>query len=137
MELTLSGINWFAVLASIAAGQVISTVWFVVLFGEPWAREYGAADKKQHTAEVPGYTYAVQALCTVALVLPLAMMQQWLSVGSLTDALKLGFLVAVGFCIATSVPGQAFLKRWRVAAIALGCQATMTIAISLILGVWW
>jgi len=54
MELTLSGINWFAVLASIAAGQVISTVWFVVLFGDPWAREYGAADKKQHTAEVPG-----------------------------------------------------------------------------------
>jgi len=70
------------------------------------------------------------------LVLSLAILQQWLSVGSLTDALKLGFLVAVGFCIATGVPGQAFLKRWRVAAIAFGCQATMIIAISLILGQW-
>ena len=85
---------------------------------------------------MPGHTYAVQVLCTVSLVVSLAVLQQWLSVDSLPDALKLGLLVAVGFCIATGVPGQAFLKRWRVAAIALGCQATMIIAISLILGVW-
>lgn len=133
MDVTLAAINWWAVLAAIVAGQVISTVWFVVLFGEPWAKEYGAFDKKQHTKEVPGYTYAVQILCTVILVMSLAILQQWLAVGSMADALKLGLLVAIGFCVATGVPGQAFLKRWRVAAIAFGCQATMIVAISLIL----
>ena len=108
----------------------------MVLFGEPWAKEYGAKDKKQHTKEVPGYTYAVQVLCTVVLVLSLALLQQLLSVDSSMEALQLGALVAVGFCVATGVPGQAFLKRWRVAAIALGCQATMIVGISLILGLW-
>ena len=122
MELSFSEINWLAVLVSVIAGQVISTVWFTVLFGDPWAREYGAADRKQHTKEVPGYTYGVQALCTVALVISLALLQRWLGVDSIGDALMLGGFVSVGLCIATGLPGQAFLKRWRVAGLALGLR---------------
>lgn len=136
MELPLSDINWLAVLASVVAGQVISTVWFVVLFGEPWAHEYGAADKKQHTQEIPGYTYGVQVLCTVALVLSLAVLHRWLAVDSVGQALGLAALVSVGLCVATGLPGQAFLKRWRAAAIALGSQVAMIFGISLILGLW-
>ena len=136
MELSFSEINWLAVLVSVIAGQVISTVWFTVLFGDPWAREYGAADRKQHTKEVPGYTYGVQALCTVALVISLALLQRWLGVDSIGDALMLGGFVSVGLCIATGLPGQAFLKRWRVAGLALGSQVAMILAISLILGAW-
>ena len=48
MELSFSEINWLAVGASFVAAQVLSTVWFTVLFGDPWAKEYGAADRKQH-----------------------------------------------------------------------------------------
>lgn len=136
MELPLSDINWLAVLASVIAGQVISTVWFVVLFGDPWAKEYGAEDKKQHTKEVPGYTYGVQVLCTVALVISLAVLQRWLSVDSIGEALMLAAFVSVGFCVATGLPGQAFLKRWRVAAIAYGSQVAMIFGISVILGLW-
>ncbi len=136
MEVQLSEINWWAVLASVVAGQVISTVWFVVLFGDPWAKEYGAADKKQHTKEVPGYTYGVQLLCTVLLVLSLAVVQQWLAVDSVGEALMLAGLVIIGFTVATGLPGQAFLKRWRVAAIALGSQAAMIVGISLVLALW-
>ena len=136
MELTLSGINWLAVALSVIAGQVISAVWFVALFGEPWAKEYGARSKRQHTKEVPGYTYAVQALCTIAMVLSVAVLQRSLGVASVGDALKLGLFVAAGFCVATGLPGQAFLKRWRVAAIAYGSQVAMIIGVSLILGLW-
>ncbi|MGB1013638.1 MAG: DUF1761 domain-containing protein [Nannocystaceae bacterium] len=136
MELNLADINWTAVVASIIAGQVISTVWFVVLFGEPWAREYGASSKQQHTKEVPGYTYGVQFLCTVALVLSLAVAHRALGVASVIDALQVGCVVSVGFCIATGLPGQAFLKRWRAAAIALGSQVAMIVGISIILGAW-
>lgn len=136
MELGFSEINWWAVLASVVAGQVISTVWFVVLFGDPWAKEYGAPDKKQHTAEVPGYTYGVQVACTVALVISLAVLQRAVGVASAGDAIVLGLLVSVGFCVATGLPGQAFLKRWRVFAIAFGCQVVMILGISLILGLW-
>lgn len=136
MDLDLSEINWWAVLASIVAGQVISTIWFVVLFGDPWAKEYGAESKQQHTKEVPPYTYGVQVLCTVALVLSLAVLQGWLGVTSIGEALGLGAFVSVGFCVATGLPGQAFLKRWRVAAIAYGSQVAMILGISLILGAW-
>ncbi len=136
MGLTLAGINWWAVAASVVAGQIISTVWFVVLFGDSWAKEYGASSKQQHTTEVPGYTYGVQALCTLVMVLSLAVLHRSVGVASLGDALQVGILVAIGFCIATDLPGQAFLKRWRVAALALGCQVTMIAGISIILGCW-
>lgn len=136
MALTFSGINWLAVVVSVIAGQIISTVWFVALFGEPWAQEYGAGSKQQHTKEIPGYTYGIQVLCTILMVVGLAVLQQSLGVASVADALRLGILVAIGFCVATGLPGQAFLKRWRVAAIALGCQVAMILGISLILGLW-
>jgi hypothetical protein len=136
MDFSFSGFSWGAVGASIVAGQAISTVWFVALFEESWAKEYGAADKKQHTPEIPPYTYGVQLLCTVLLVLSLAMLHRWLAVDSLGDALAVAVMVIVGFSVATGLPGQAFLKRWRVAAIAYGSQAAMILGISVILGLW-
>ncbi len=129
-------LNWMAVVAGIIGAQVISTVWFVVLFGDPWAKEYGAESKQQHTKEIPPYIYGVQLLCTIALVVTLALLHQALGVNSLVGALGIGLLVSVGFCIATGLPGQAFLKRWRVAAIALGSQVAMIMGASLILGAW-
>lgn len=136
MNIDFSAINWMAVLVSVVAAQVVSTVWFVVLFGEPWAKEYGAKDKKEHTKAVPPYTYAVQLACTVVLVLSLAILQQVAGVNSLGSALATGLFVIVGFSISTGLPGQAFLKRWRVAAIAYGSQAAMILVISLVLGLW-
>ena len=136
MELHLSELNAFAIIASVIAAQVVSTVWFVVLFGEPWAREYGAASKQEHTKEIPGYTYGVQLLCTVALTGSLAVLQRAAGVESLVDGLVLGAIAAVGLCIANILPGQAFLKRWRVAAITGGCQSAMILVISAILAAW-
>ncbi|MCA9705016.1 MAG: DUF1761 domain-containing protein [Myxococcales bacterium] len=111
-------------------GQLVSTIWFVVLFGEPWAREYGASSKQQHTKEVPPYTYGVGLLCTATLVVALALLQRALGVTTMGGALGLAAFVSVGFCIATGVPGQAFLRRWRVAALAFGSQVAMIVAIS-------
>ena len=136
MDFNFAEINWLAVVASVVAGQIISTVWFVALFGEPWAQEYGAESKAQHTKEVPMYTYGVQLSCTVVLVISLALLHRAVGVASVVDALQVGVFVALGFCIATGVPGQAFLKRWRVAAIAYGSQTAMILGISVILGAW-
>lgn len=133
MEFEIGALNGWGIVVGVIAGQVVSTVWFVVLFGEPWAREYGASSKQQHTKEVPPYTYAVGLLCTALLVLSLALLQQALAITTLGAALRLGVLVSVGFCIATGVPGQAFLRRWRVALIANGSQTAMILVISTIL----
>ena len=133
MSFDLAALNWLAILVGVVAGQVVSTLWFVVLFGEPWAREYGAASKQEHTKEVPGYTYGVGVLCTTALVISLALLQAALNVTTVGAALGLGIFVAVGFCIATIVPGQAFLRRWRVATLSFGSQTAMILVISLVL----
>ncbi|MFK7846021.1 MAG: hypothetical protein AB8G77_12035 [Rhodothermales bacterium] len=59
LDFSFSELNWLAIVVSIIAGQIVSTIWFVALFGEPWAKEYGAASKQQHSKEIPPYTYAV------------------------------------------------------------------------------
>lgn len=86
--------------------------------------------------EVPGYTYAVGAACTLLMALTIALLQQGLGVESIGAALGLGAMIAVGLVIANIVPGQAFLKRWRVAAICAGSQTVMVLSMSTILGLW-
>lgn len=136
MIFDFASFNWLAIIASIVLGQVISTIWFVVLFGEPWAKEYGVASKQAHTQEIPGYTYGVGLLCTVVLVLSIAALQQMLVIESVRGALGVGLWVAIGLCVATGLPGQAFLKRWRAFLIAYGCQCAMILAISIMLVMW-
>lgn len=132
----ISDVNVLAVIVSIVAGQILSTLWFTVLFGDPWAAEYGAESRQQHTAEIPGYTYGVQLLCTVVLTLSLAVLQRMVGVDSVMGGMGLGAFVAVGFMAATLLPGQAFLKRWNTAWIAGGSQAAMIMVISMILAAW-
>ncbi len=136
MDFDFSALNWLAVLVSVIAGQVISTLWFVVIFAAPWAEEYGAADAKQHTAEIPPYTYGLRVLSTATLTLSIALLQGALGTSGAMEGIMLGLVVAVGFCCATMLPGQAFLKRLRVFAIAAGSQTVMILAISTILAVW-
>lgn len=136
MEFHFESFNWLAIVACVIAGQIISTVWFTALFGDAWAAEYGATSKQQHTKEIPGYVYAVGLVCTTILVLSIAALQQALAVASLGSAIGLGLFVAIGFCAATGLPGQAFLKRWRVFFIAYGSQTVMILAISIILAMW-
>ena len=133
MAFDFSTLNWLAVLAGFVAGQVVSTIWFVVIFGDPWAKAYGAVDKKQHTKEVPPYTYGVGMLCTFALTVSIALLQGALSVTTIGGAIQLGVFLSVGFCIATLVPGQAFLRRWSVAVLAGGSQVAMILTISVVL----
>ena len=136
MTLDFTALNWAAIGASVVAGQLISTVWFVVLFAKPWAQEYGVASAKEHTSQIPPWTYPIQILCTVALTVSLALFHQIAGVQSVADALAVAGFVIVGFSLSTGLPGQAFLKRWRVAAIAYGSQAAMIVGISLLLGLW-
>lgn len=136
MAFDFTSLNWLAVLASVIAGQMVSTIWFVALFGEPWAQEYGASSRQQHAKELPGYTYGIGLLCTITLVLSIATLQQALAIETATGALGLGLFVALGFCVASGLPGQAFLKRWRAFFIAYGSQIVMILVISLILAIW-
>ena len=136
MELTIAGINWWAVGACVITGQILSTLWFTVLFGETWAREYGAESRQQHTKDIPGYTYGIQLICTVLMVITLAVLQNSLGTSSPAEGLLLGAIVAIGLAAASILPGQAFLRRWRVAGLTAGCQVSMILVASVILSQW-
>ncbi len=136
MDLNFASLNWLAILVCVIVGQVFLTIWFVVLFGEPWAKAYGVADKRQHTKEIPGYTYGIGLACMVLLSLGLAIMQQNLGIQTVSGGLILGLFTAVHFCLATALPGYAFLKRWRAFFLAIGSQTVLILILSLILAVW-
>lgn len=134
--MNFDGLNWLAILLCFVVGQGFLTVWFVALFGRPWALAYGAADQKQHTKEIPGYTYAIGALCLLLLTVGLAMLQAALGVNTAAEGLMTGIFVAVHFCVATALPGYAFLKRWNAFFLAIGSQTTLILVLSLILALW-
>lgn len=136
MDLHLSSINWYAVIVCIIFGQVFLSVWFIVLFGKPWAKEYGVADPKQHTKEIPAYTYAIQALCTALLIIGIANLQIGLSVQSLDAGLKLGLWIAFFYSLTTALPGYIFLRRWTAFLLAMGSQTILIVVVSAILAAW-
>lgn len=136
MEMNLDGVNWLAIVACVVIGQIFLTVWFLVLFGEPWAKAYGATDKQAHAKEIPGYTYGVGLVCMILLTLGLAVLQRGLAVASLGDGLMVGLFVSVTFCIATALPGYAFLRRWSAFFLAIGAQIVLIMILSAILAVW-
>ncbi|MEM9326085.1 MAG: DUF1761 domain-containing protein [Bacteroidota bacterium] len=136
MNFDFSSLNWLAVGACLVFGQAFLSVWFIVLFGTPWAKEYGVQDKRQHTKEIPGYTYGVQALCTFLLVMGLAIMQPVIGIDSLQSGISFGLFVAVFFSAATALPGYIFLKRMNAFAMAMGSQAILIVVASAILAIW-
>ncbi len=133
MHFNFGSLSPAAVFSGFVVGQIVSTLWFTVLFGDRWARCYGVPSRQLHTKEVPGYTYGVQAACTVAQSVSLALLQDWLDVRSTSDALTMGAFVAAGFCATNLVPGNGFLGKWEVAKLTVGCQATMIVAMSVAL----
>lgn len=136
MQLDYFSGNWMAIIACIIVGQIFLTVWFLVLFGDPWARAYGVADKAAHAKEIPGYTYGIGLACMILLVLGLSAVQRGLGVAGFGAGLGFGLAVAVHFAIATALPGYAFLKRWSAGILAIGSQTALIILLSVILAVW-
>jgi len=136
MNLELISLNWVAIGACLILCQAFLSVWFIVIFGTPWAKEYGVQDKKQHAKEIPGYTYGIQAFCTLMLIIALAIMQSMIGVESLQDGLLFGLFVALFFTVATSLPGYVFLKRTKAFLMATGSQTILILFVSMILAVW-
>lgn len=137
MGLSFNGLNWLPIIVCVVAGQVFLTVYFTAVFGKPWAAAYGPGKTpKEHTAEVPKYTYAIGAACTFALTLVVALLQGAIGVTSIGDAIKLGAVLSTGLVLASMAPGYAFLRRWSAFWLAAGSQVALTIMVSIILAAW-
>ncbi len=136
MIIDLAALNWLAILACVVLGQIILTVWFAVLVAEPWAKAYGAADKAQHAAEIPMYTYGIGLLCTILLSIGLATLGNALNVTGIAGGLSMGLFVSIFFCLATAIPGYAFLRRWPALVLAIAPQVIVILVMSAVLAIW-
>ncbi len=138
MELAFDQINWLAVLACVVAGQVLLTVWFVVIFGDPWAKAYGGPEmtKAQHTKEVPVYTYAIGAACVFLLSVGVSLVQAALSIDDIVGGLTLALFLSGAVFIPMAMPAYAFLRRWTAFVIGAGSQVTLLCVISVIIALW-
>ena len=134
MDFSLSEINWVAVVVAFITGQIVLTLWFTVLFGEPWAKAYGAEDRAAHTKAVPGSAYGVGAVCMALLVLGTAILHQATGVSGLVGGATFGLVAALSFGIATVLPGYGFLLKSDAGRIAAGSQAVAIFFVSLVLG---
>lgn len=137
MNLNFDLINWAAVAVCFVVGQAYLTLWFLVIFGEPWAKAYHPdKTKAEHGKEIPGYTYGIGAICMITLILGIALLQTALQITSLGSGLSLAAFVSLTFVLATTVPGYAFLRRWNALAMAVGSQITLIFILSAILAMW-
>jgi hypothetical protein len=140
MELNMgsgfSELNWPIIALCVVAGQIIATLWFTVLFGDSWAKEYGASSRQQHSSEIPAYTYIIGLFTNIALTLGIYWLQVAMNTDSLSKGLCQGVFISLFFCLPCIAPGQAFLKRWKVLALTAGSQSVIIIVISMILSVW-
>ena len=117
--------------------QIYLTLWFSVFFGSKWAKAYRpGTSKAEHTKEIPGYTYAIGALCTFVLVLGIAIVQSSLEIESWSAGLELAAFISVAIILSTTVPGYAFLKRWNALWLAVTSQVSLVFILSVILALW-
>ncbi len=137
MNFDFGQINWIAVFVCFVVGQVYLTLWFTVFFGDAWAQAYQPGKTKaEHTKEVPGFTYAIGAACTLLMVIGLALLQTLAGVQGVIGGISVGLFVGICFVGATMIPGYAFLRRWPALILAAGSQISIVIIISLILSLW-
>lgn len=138
MAIDFGAVNWLAVLACVVVGQILLTIWFIPLFGEAWAKAYGGPNmtREQHTAEVPGYTYAIGAGCVFVLSVGVSLLQAGLGVSTVGGALQLALFLSVFVFVAMAMPGYAFLRRWNAFFIGAGSQVVLIVAVSLILAMF-
>ncbi len=133
MEIAFSDINWIAIVVAVVAGQVLLTLWFTLLFGEPWAKAYGAEDRAAHTKAVPGSVYGVGLACMVLLVIGTELLHQAAGITNLGGGLIFGLIAALAYGIATVLPGYCFLLKADAGRLAAGSQATAILVVSVIL----
>jgi len=137
MSFNTDSLQWLPIGISFVAGQIFLTVYFTAIFGERWALAYGPnKTPKEHTREVPKYTYAIGAASCFGVALTVALLQAGLAVDGISGALELGALLSVGLVAATITPGYAFLRRWDAYWLAVGSQIALVLLVSAIIGGW-
>ncbi|MFN3232713.1 MAG: DUF1761 domain-containing protein [Alphaproteobacteria bacterium] len=133
--MSIEPINWLAVLASVVAMQAIGALWYSpVLFAKPWQKAVGM---KPGENPAPGPAMINAVVLSIVTSIAMAILVGWTGAEGLADALMLGLVVAVGFCIAVIGTNAAFEGRpMALVLINAGHYLADILAITVILTLW-
>jgi len=106
----MSNINWWAVLVSVVAAQVIGFVWYSkALFLMPWLNSIGKDEDFTKTAPPAGYLVNIVASFIEAVFV--GFLVAAMDSNTFTSGLTAGFMIWLGFVATTSSTNAIFAQR--------------------------
>ncbi len=90
---SMSGINWLAVVVGVVVSNVVGFLWYGPLFGNTWLRIIG---KKREDIEASPSMYAVTAVASLVTMVVLAMVIAAFGAETFVDGLVAGAVVFIG-----------------------------------------
>ena len=108
---SMSGINWLAVVVGVVVSNVVGFLWYGPLFGNTWLRIIG---KKREDIEASPSMYAVTAVASLVTMVVLAMVVAAFGAETFVDGLVAGAVAGGGLTVIANAPnpaGFAILRR--------------------------
>lgn len=124
--------NIWAVLLAAVSSFLLGGLWYSpVLFGGAWVRENGGQMQQGHPAKVFGVSFVFSLLAAVCFAI-------WVGPAPLlSDALKAGAIVGIGFVAASFGINYQFAQRtFKLWLIDGGYHALQFLLFGLVLGLW-
>ena len=90
---SMSGINWLAVVVGVVVSNVVGFLWYGPLFGNIWLRIIG---KKREDIEASPSMYAVTAVASLVTMVVLAMVVAAFGAETFVDGLVAGAVAFIG-----------------------------------------
>ena len=134
--MTISAINWLAVLVAGVSAFVVGGIWYGPLFGKAWQQMNGISDE-QIKASSQAKTFGGAFVLTLIASFGMAMLMQLHAAPGLSSGLGVGTVVGLAF-VATSLGINYLfaLKSMRLYLVDAGYLVLMFAVMGVIIGAW-
>ena len=132
--LDFSELNWWAILAAMAAAFVLGGLWYGPLFGQAWLKALGKTEADLQPSPTP---FVISFFAALLSCVVLAAIMKGLALNTLGGGLLIGGLVGVGFIAASMASDSAFCRSGMpLFLIQSGYRVLYSILMGGILGAW-
>lgn len=136
MVFPAASLNYTAILVATVVSFLIGGLWYMFLFRKPWMKEMGIPANAK--SKGMGGQMFLNIVGTFVMVYVLAHFVFYLSLGTFSEGMQLGFWIWLGFFAATTLLGSVLweMRSWKLFLIN-GAYWLVNLAVSAgILAVW-
>lgn len=131
-------LNWWAVLVSLGVVMLIGSFWYAnFMFGKAWIAAVGKTRIELQQGRTMLWLLVTTLFWSAAIVLSLALLEQFISITSWQDGLWLGLLTGFGFAVASGNLHALLENRFNsLVWITSGHNVLICVVPAIILAVW-